>query len=205
MYILSWLLAQNIYLGLEAGVVKRWLAHYPFGRNEAETHEAIKKLRSHNSDDAIMSEIIFRLWEHPMGKKQLRLAGLIGSSIGESRDEDGGMFDGEQSPPFEAVVARRRAREDATEQRIRRRRREAIVVSDGAQPLGRDDIIQREDSFLTEHLDSERDILDTDTDPALLSSDPEVQRMIEGVRRVNADISDVHVPAWSVRMPWQQA
>lgn len=139
MWILSTLLPHDVSLALKAGIVKRWLARYPFGRTEAETHEAIRKLRMWLTDDRIMADIVTVLENHPEGRKQMRLAGLTGSSIGESEDDD----DRKTGMDDEIVVVRRRRNDTPEERRIRRRRREAIVVSDGRQPLGRGDIIER--------------------------------------------------------------
>lgn len=144
MWIMSAMLPHDISLALKAGIVKRWLAHYPFGRTEAETHEAIKKLRTYSTDDRVMSAIVAVLENHPEGRKQMRLAGLTGSSIGETGDEYIGVIGLEEAMVMEESLATRRLRDDTLEERmIRRRRREAIVVSDGRQPLGRGDIIQR--------------------------------------------------------------
>lgn len=189
MFILSWLLGQDVTLGLRAGVVNRWLAKYPFGRNEIETQEAIKKLRAFDAEDGPMSEIIFRLEKHPEGKRQMRRAGLIASSIADLRDDERHMAELDSSPLMESSLARRRAREDTSEQRmIRRRRREAVVVSDGAQPLRRDDIIQREDTVTDEDIVAE------------------MQRIVESARTADeTSQSQTASPTWRSWIPWQQS
>lgn len=150
--ILSLMLPQDINLALKAGIIKRWLAHYPFGRTEAETHEAIKKLRTFGSNDRLMSEIIGVLENHPEARKQMRIAGLTGSSIGESSDEDDRMLDPNELAEMSGWLAPRRLRDDTPEERRRRRRRrEAVVVSDGSHPLSRADIIQRRDTGVTDN------------------------------------------------------
>ncbi|KAI9806802.1 MAG: hypothetical protein M1833_002458 [Piccolia ochrophora] len=142
LFVLVRLLPYNVPLALKAGLVHRWLAHYPFGNNEAQTRAAIRKYRTYNIDDTLMSEVICTLENHPEARKQMRQVGLTGSSMGEDEDGDELMVDGEETAGFATA---RRPREESTEERmVRRRRREAMVLSDGAQPLGRDDIIQRD-------------------------------------------------------------
>lgn len=144
MQVMSVMLPHDIQTALKAGVVKRWLAHYPFGRTEAEIHEAVKKLRSYAANDQLLASIIGVLENHPEGRKQMRLAGLTGSSMSETEDDDNDKMLGVEFEVGMESLATRRPREDTPEERmIRRRRREAIVVSDGRQPLGRADIIQR--------------------------------------------------------------
>lgn len=60
-------------------------------------------------------------------------------------DSDVWMVDGEDTAgSTRRLSSGRRLREGTAEdQALRRRRREAMVLSDGGRPLGRDDIIQR--------------------------------------------------------------
>ncbi|KAI9792561.1 MAG: hypothetical protein M1816_002081 [Peltula sp. TS41687] len=147
MYCLGKILHYDVGAALKAGLVKRWLAQYPFGDTEAEKHETIRKLRSWSTTDKVMADILGALDNHPEGRKQMRLAGLTGSSIGETDDDDDDfdLVSGYGGPDeTEVVIVRRQQRtgDSPEERRIRRRRREAIVVSDGRQPL----IIERFDS-----------------------------------------------------------
>jgi hypothetical protein len=149
MYVLARLIPYNVSEALKAGVVTRWLAKYPFGSTEHERHEAIKALKSWNAQDVLLSEIVCAIEGHPDGRKQMRMAGLTGSAIGEpDSDGDEHMIGGFEDTATTAAagvpVGRRRLRDASSEEQIRRRRRrEAMVLSDGVEPIGSDDIIQQ--------------------------------------------------------------
>lgn len=99
------------------------------------------------SDDAVMSSIFSTLSSHPEGAKQLRKYGLMGSMMEENDhddddlDSDVWMVNGGDTAGSRPVSSRRVREGTAEEQAVRRRRREAMVLSDGGRPLGRDDII----------------------------------------------------------------
>lgn len=62
----------------------------------------------------------------------------------DDEDSDVWMVDGEDTAGPSVRESSRRFQEgSAEEQALRRRRREAMVLSEGGRPLGRDDIIQR--------------------------------------------------------------
>lgn len=62
----------------------------------------------------------------------------------EDGDSDVWMVDGEDTAgSYRGSSSRRPQDGNAEEQALRRRRREAMVLSEGGRPLGRDDIIQR--------------------------------------------------------------
>lgn len=58
-------------------------------------------------------------------------------------DSDVWMVDGEETAGTFRTAPRRPQEGSLEEQALRRRRREAMVLSEGGHPLGRDDIIQR--------------------------------------------------------------
>ncbi|KAJ5628321.1 Armadillo-like helical [Penicillium lividum] len=154
--ILNTLLPENIPAALEAGIVTRWLTKYPFpcALDEPPRRQDVESLlKTWWSDDTLMSSIFHNLTTHSEGIKQLRKHGLMGSLIEEENEEDYGdddddgdvwMVDGEDTAGSYRGSSSRRPREsNADEQALRRRRREAMVLSEGGRPLGRDDIIQR--------------------------------------------------------------
>lgn len=62
----------------------------------------------------------------------------------DDADSDVWMVDGDDTAGASRQnLSRRLQPGTAEEQRLRRRRREAMVLSEGGRPLGRDDIIQR--------------------------------------------------------------
>ncbi|KAH0544460.1 hypothetical protein FGG08_001357 [Glutinoglossum americanum] len=147
MYVLARLIPYNVSEALKAGVVTRWLARYPFGDTDHQRHEAIKALKSWNAQDVLLSEIVCAIEGHPDGRKQMRMAGLTGSAIGEpDSDGDERMIGGVEdiSAAVGGLAGRRRLRDASSEEQTRRRqRREAMVLSDRAEPIGSDDIIQQ--------------------------------------------------------------
>ncbi|KAA8642213.1 uncharacterized protein ATNIH1004_011154 [Aspergillus tanneri] len=146
---LNLILQENIPAALEAGVVSRWLARYPFPcalSEPSRRQDVVILMKTWWSDDAIMSAIFSTLSSHPEGTKQLRKYGLMGSLIEENdqddEDSDVWMVDGEDTAGSRRISARRFTERSSEEQAVRRRRREAMVLSDGGQPLGNDNIIQ---------------------------------------------------------------
>ena len=123
-----------------AGLVTRWLGKYPFGgqsSTETQKREVLSRLQFGQTEDIAMYDILHCVCNDPEGRKQLRNHGLVGSSIGESRDEGDDLFmlNGEDT-------AGRVPRGGMEEQALRRRRREAMVLHEGDQPLTTNDIIQ---------------------------------------------------------------
>ena len=148
---------------LGAGIVSRWLANYPFcGGSVSETRkiEAVQQLKTWNTEDTLMCDILSMIDCAPEGRKELRKHGLVGSAIGETDDEEGDtlMVGGEDTAGFSigSIARGRRVREESIEeQALRRRRREAMVLSEGGRPLGRDDIIQRDNVIRDEDVEQE--------------------------------------------------
>ncbi|KAJ5915385.1 Armadillo-like helical [Penicillium verhagenii] len=158
--ILNILLPENVPAALEAGLVTRWLTKYPFPcvlDEPSRRRDVVVLLKTWWSDDTVMSSIVNNVTSHAEGIKQLRKHGLMGSMIEEEteQDEDGDgddeeedsdvwMVNGEDTAgSYRGSSSRRPQEGNADEQALRRRRREAMVLSEGGRPLGRDDIIQR--------------------------------------------------------------
>ncbi|OJJ63201.1 hypothetical protein ASPSYDRAFT_86843 [Aspergillus sydowii CBS 593.65] len=155
---LNILLQENTPAALEAGIVSRWLANYPFPcalTEPSRRQDVVILMKTWWADDAVMSAIFGTLSSHPEGAKQLRKYGLMGSMLEEndhdelSDDNDDGdeesdvwMVDGDDTAGSRPIPARRHRDRNIEEQALRRRRREAMVLSDGRRPIGNDDIIQ---------------------------------------------------------------
>lgn len=153
--ILNILLPENVPAALEAGIITRWLSKYPFPcalTEPSRRQDLVILMKTWWSDDAVMSAIFGTLTTHPDGIKQLRKHGLMGSMIEENdqddddydMDSDVWMVNGEDTAgSYRQSSSRRHQEGSAEEQALRRRRREAMVLSEGGRPVGRDDIIQR--------------------------------------------------------------
>ncbi|KAL3438615.1 hypothetical protein BDV09DRAFT_191750 [Aspergillus tetrazonus] len=153
---LNILLQENIPAALEAGIISRWLANYPFPcalTEPSRRQDVVILMKTWWCDDRVMSNIFNTLSSHPEGAKQLRKHGLMGSMLEENDhddisdkededDHDVWMVDGEDTAGARRVPGLRLRERNPQEQALRRRRREAMVLSDGRRPLGRDDIIQ---------------------------------------------------------------
>ena len=194
MIVLCRLLRDNLIDAISAGIVSRWLSKYPFGgstTDEAVRREAVHQLKTFTSDDILMCEVIVRLDNFAEGRKQLRRCGLIGSAIGESNgnEADTWMVDGDDTAGgnLASGAGSRRVREEsAEEQALRRRRREAMVFSEGGGPLGRENIIQRDE------------VLDDEVERELEQLMDEVNR--EDDENHVAESSQTH--GWSSWWPW---
>ncbi|KAL1960791.1 hypothetical protein VTO42DRAFT_6621 [Malbranchea cinnamomea] len=166
---LNLILPENLPAALEAGVVSRWLAKYPFPcavHDESRRRDVFMLMKTWCQDDPLMCSIINTIGSQPEGLKQLRRYGLMGSRLEEMHgdgfgvpgsltvediDDDGFDFDDGDSDVWMAnaedtagapVTSTRRQNEaSAEEQALRRRRREAMVLSEGGRPLGQEDII----------------------------------------------------------------
>ena len=167
---------------LSAGLVTRWLAHYPFGgtqptdsttstisRSDRDTQKrsVVALLKKGHTDDDALGEILSALDYDPEGRRQLRRAGLIGSSIEEATS---GWVVSEMSahelgameppptlgpPPLEVDFGgvreprprRRTGRGEESEEEValRRRRRQAMVIGERGEEIGRGNIYERTD------------------------------------------------------------
>ena len=145
----------NLRDALRAGLVSRWLVNYPFGGPDTPKNAKIgivQKLRTGQIEDAMMHRIIEML-DNEEGKQELRKYNLVGSDFEEMPDDDSGLGQSMLSTgtgggeidtgAFHQLRNSARRHEDsAADQARRRRRREAMVISEGEGPLGRENIIQ---------------------------------------------------------------
>jgi hypothetical protein len=155
-----------------AGLVSKWLKHYPFPcalpENGARRQDVVKLFKKWGQDDQLMASIMNKITCQAAGLKQLRKYGLTGSSYGEAEIDFGGindifMADGEdpandtpsissgEAAPRASPSRSRRPPDPASnqaERAVRQRRREAAVYSEGNAPLTQDNIFQRQPSLL---------------------------------------------------------
>ena len=145
----------NVRDALRAGLVSCWLVNYPFGGPTTPKNVKIgivQKLRTGQIDDEMMYRIIEML-DNEEGKRELRKYNLMGSEFEEMQDDDSGLRqsmlstgtgggDPDVRVPHPLSSTARRHEESNAEQARRRRRREAMVISEGEGPLGRENIIQ---------------------------------------------------------------
>jgi len=165
---------QTATTAFSAGLVSKWLKHYPFPcalpENGCRRQDVVKLFKKWGQDDPLMASIMTKITSQPTGLKQLRKYGLTGSSYGEAKIDFGGiddvfMADGEApadndipstTSPGEAAArsnpSRSRRHPDPAsnqaERAVRQRRREAAVYSEGNAPLTQDNIFQRQPSLL---------------------------------------------------------
>ncbi|KAI9844957.1 MAG: hypothetical protein M1838_001964, partial [Thelocarpon superellum] len=166
MEILAYLLPYKVPIAVRAGIVRHWLACYPFGVGAATRLATINQLRLWKANDDLMSQIICLIETHPDGREEMRMMGLLspkpecnGSARGDGEAGEAGdsnpTVNGDRLRPggwdmratdgegIGSPQRTRRVREESVEeQMIRRRRREAMVLSDGILPLGSQNIIQ---------------------------------------------------------------
>ena len=149
--VLHQILQYSVTEALRAGITTDWLNCYPFGGigvGEKKRREVVNRLKDGDHEDVIMGSIIYQLDSHTEGRRQLWKA--LGDDTTDS-NVDTPMLNGESTAGLAdwdmLRSTGRRVREESMEERaLRRRRREAVVVSDGVRPIGREDIIQREPS-----------------------------------------------------------
>ena len=153
---------------IAAGLVSRWLAHYPFGgklpdnsttrQREKTKQKVVDALKAGQSDDEAMREIVQQLVLIAEGRRQLRRYGLIGSLIeeGEMWNPDGpnghfdptdgiNTFDGEIIHDFSdgtipTLTDLVRPSGNVADQATRNRRRHAMVIADDGEPLSAENI-----------------------------------------------------------------
>jgi hypothetical protein len=82
---------------LQAGLVTKWLANYPFPCSQPENssfnykRSDIARLFDRvawMSDDPAMENIVFSIMQYPMGRKQMRQVGLSASNVREKVNDD---------------------------------------------------------------------------------------------------------------------
>ena len=72
---------------LRAGLVSRWLKNYPLGKTPAQSINNILRGEIEDVNMAFVG-IVRTLLTNPEGKRAMRAAGLVGSSMGEEADEN---------------------------------------------------------------------------------------------------------------------
>lgn len=183
----------NLSAALRAGLITRWLAHYPFGgpaASETTRREIVKRVTSNQTDDVDMAEILHMVDFDPDGRKQLRKCGLVGSAMWEDRDdEDVQMLGGDDTAGLSTTTGRRIREESLEEQALRRRRREAVVISDGGRPLGQRDIFERADTGGTDVVGEDYDIAIYERQTERLREETErLRRETDSIRRSTEQI-----------------
>lgn len=137
---------------ITAGFVTRWLVKLPWGDTQERQAHLVDLVKRRNT----LSDIICQVINNRTGMVQLREAGLVGRGLDgfddtiDVRMVNGESTAGEMDQPdmsfLEGPQGGTRLREQSVEETIlRRRHREAMVLNDGVQPIGRDDIFERED------------------------------------------------------------
>ncbi len=169
--ILIRLLHHEVTLGLQAGLIFRWLANCHFDKNdksEARRKQAIYEMLKWEYDDIIMCTILNALYTHDQAREELESHGLLDSAAVETNilDDDieiediwlvrnGSAVEVDGGPDSEPMMRRgRRVREESVEeQALRRRRREAMVLGQDGRAVERDDIIERDNVLGDDHVE----------------------------------------------------
>ncbi|KAI9853495.1 MAG: hypothetical protein M1824_001226 [Vezdaea acicularis] len=140
-------------VALRAGLVTRWLKAYPFAEDKRATQEVFLKLLKLHSDlsprergrqdkmDSKLPSLIYILVHNAEARKQMRYVGLLSSSFDEHFvGDDAIMYNGSETAGELPRWAQNRRNSTLDQERARRARREAMVIGDEGQPLGRDNI-----------------------------------------------------------------
>lgn len=142
---------------VKAKFVEKWLAKQNWGETEGERLYNFKRYLKYKKNRIV--DICNLIASTRSGKRALRQAGLVSpDSPTPSREHSGSRIkvileismsnedeNGEiRHETIQTELVPRLVEQTAEEQRRRRRHREAIVLNDGMNPLGRDNIIQRE-------------------------------------------------------------
>jgi hypothetical protein len=152
---------------LSAGLVSKWLKHYPFPcalpENGSRRQDVVELFKGWKDDDPWMTSIMEVLTRSPDALEELRTHGLTGSSYGETEIDTDYLNDyhvaiGENPDDYLPVTPEatrpssswsRRFPDPSSnqaERAVRQRRREAAVYSEGNAPLTQDNIFQRQSS-----------------------------------------------------------
>ena len=88
LFVLNRFVCFDLTTAIRCGLVSRWLKHYPFGDTPAQSiKKAIRSSDSAEGPNENFVSILRILSASPEGKRAMRAAGLVGSSIGEETDE----------------------------------------------------------------------------------------------------------------------
>lgn len=151
----------DVTLGLQAGLISRWLAHCRFDNtdnSEARRKQAIREMLKWEYDDFEMCTILNTLVTDDQAREELINQGLADASAMENNTIDDVMeqiwivtnrsaAEADGGPDSGPMMRRgRRVREESIEeQALRRRRREAMVLGQDGRAIEGDDIIERDD------------------------------------------------------------
>lgn len=151
---------------LKAGLVTRWLQHYPFGGIKAKyfnkkqkmqlRSELIDEIQAYETDDQDL-EIIFReLLSDNTAVAQLRRYSLMGSCA-NTEDKCKTLPVVKFRRHSTASLPLRRDDYDTETEEFqaarRRRRREAVVIGDAGQPISQDNIFNADAQDMDMHID----------------------------------------------------
>ena len=136
---------------IEAGVVSRWLARYPFGgadAPQAKKKEVIREIVNGQQDGDLyyedthfgssMRNILYTSFRVDEFRKEMQNHGLIDYRERDDEDDDTGLW------PVVLRANNRHREESLEEQALRRRRREAMVLGRNDRPIQREDIFERD-------------------------------------------------------------
>ena len=169
MWILSYTIRQRpLRVALDAGLVSRWLARYPFGGCDytlaapasggaaggasaersgavwARTREQVARnvrlrLRTEQTDDESLGRIMQWLDGDPEGRRELRKYELLFCG---AQVEDDDWVDADLDRAVFGELQRRSREESEEEAALRRRRRQAMVIGEGGMPISSDNIYE---------------------------------------------------------------
>lgn len=175
--ILGLLLQHEVTLGLQAGLIFRWLANCPFDTkdsSEAGRKQAIYEMLKWEYHEFSMCTIVNALYIHDQAREELESHGLLDRAAMEMnilddaveiediwlvRHRSGIEIDG--GPDSTPMMRRgQRVREESIEEEaLRRRRREAMVLGQDGRAVERDDIIEW-DNVLSHENVGQREVVD---------------------------------------------
>ena len=166
----------EVTLGLQAGLISRWLAHCRFDNEDnsgAGRKQAIREMLKWEYDNFEMCTILNTLVTDDQARVELISQGLADASAMENNTIDDVMeqiwivtnrsaeVDG--GPDSGPMMRRgRRVREESIEeQALRRRRREAMVLGQDGRAVEGNDIIERDDVLSDEDMEQPQVISET--------------------------------------------
>ena len=173
LFILHEILGFDVAKALEAGVISRWLAQYPFGGLNASAYKKKKTImdlldNGHFYEDSefreTMQSILRYMSSIPSLRKEMVEHGLLDVTKGNDITVDVNFSHCEKRPWTDYVqddwhinrtrggipvgTFNRLMEDSFEEQALRRRRREAMVLGEVGRPIERADIIERDSAAL---------------------------------------------------------
>lgn len=147
MFILELINKYGATMLIKAKFVEKWLAKQDWGRNPQKRRRRFKEYMDFKNNRLV--EIVSRIRHLKRGVRALEKAGLIDKENPRRRIRE--LPDLIMEIEEEVVAdqptdqqSRRTTERSAEERRLRRQHREAMVLNDGSRPLGREDIIERD-------------------------------------------------------------